>query len=325
MSNLLIGLLSALVATNQAAVVSNLVVQTTGVRVNIPDPNDPVEKEYLSLLEKDDAAQEEADKWIRDHQAFEAAGAGTSRAALAARIEQRFESVRKAYDGFLQHHPKHTRARLAYGSFLNDTGQEDEAVVQWEKARELDPKNPAAWNNLANHYGHRGPVDKAFAYYEKALELNPREPVYLQNLATTTYLFRRDAMEYYKITEPQVFDRALELYRKALKLDPTNFILAHDLAQSYYGIKPLRTADALAAWKQALDLAHDDIEREGVYLHMARVELNSGLFEPARKHLLSVTNQIHLDLKNRLLRNLTQKENQGQTTNSPPAQTLETK
>ena len=47
MTNLLIGLLSALVATNQPAAVSNLVTQTTGLKVTIPDPNDPVEQEYV--------------------------------------------------------------------------------------------------------------------------------------------------------------------------------------------------------------------------------------------------------------------------------------
>ena len=114
-----------------------------------------------------------------------------------------------------------------------------------------------------------------------------------------------------------MFDRSLELYRKALQLDPQNFILAHDLAQSYYGIKPLRTSEALAAWRQALKLAHDDVEREGIYLHFARVELNSGLFEEARQHLLAVTNQMHSLLKNRLMRNLVEKESQSRATNSP--------
>jgi hypothetical protein len=56
-SQLLLGLLSVLVATNQPAAVSNLVVRSTGVSVSIPDPNDPVEKDYQRLLEEDDAAQ----------------------------------------------------------------------------------------------------------------------------------------------------------------------------------------------------------------------------------------------------------------------------
>jgi tetratricopeptide (TPR) repeat protein len=279
------------------------------------DPNDPVEKEYEKLLNDDDAAQEEADKWIREADAFKAKGAPFSREALHGRIEQRFAPVRKAYEDFLQRHPDHVRARLAYGSFLYETNDEDAGISQWEKARELDPSNPAAWNNLANHYGHRGPVTKAFEYYNKAIELNPKEPVYLQNLATTMYLFRKDAMELYNIGEKEVFDRSLELYRKAIKLDPNNFPLATDYAQSYYGIKPLRTDEALAAWNYALKIANDDFERQGVYVHLARVELNSGQFVEARKHLDLVTNQFYNVLKDRLARNIVEKQKRG--TNAP--------
>ena len=276
-----------------------------------------MEVAYEKLLEDDDAAQEEADKWIREAKEFRAKGAPLSDAALTARIQQRFGPVRQAYDAFLRQHPTHVRARLAYGSFLYETQDEDEGVAQWEKARQLDPANPAAWNNLANHYGHRGPVSKAFEYYAKAIELKPDEPVYLQNLASTVYLFRKDAMEFYHIDEKQVFDRALELYRKALRLDPKNFPLATDYAQSYYGIKPLRSEDALVAWNYALKIANDDFEREGVYVHLARVELNSGRFQDARNHLQLVTNEFYQVLKDRLARNLVAKEKK--TTNAPVA------
>src|SRR3989441_8155357 len=228
MDSFLIGLLSALVSTNQPVAVSNLVARTTGISVTVPNPNDPVEKEYQKLLETDDAAQEEVDKWIRDETAFREQGAGLPDATLKARIEQRLKGVRDAYEGFLRNHPEHARAHLAYGSFLMETHEEEEAVNQMEKARELDPKNPAAWNNLANYYGHRSPVKKAFEYYAKAIELNPTETVYYQNLATTVFLFRPDAMEFYKIDESQVFDKALDLYRKAMKLDPDNFIALRD-------------------------------------------------------------------------------------------------
>src|SRR6266566_1181525 len=208
--------------------------RTTGVSVTLPDPND---KEYHKLLELDDAAQEEVDKWIRDDTAFREQGAGLGTATLRVRVEQRLKPVRDAYDEFLRRHPDHARAHLAFGSFLNDTQDEEGALQHWEKARELDPKNPAAWNNLANYYGHRSPVKKAFEYYAKAIELNQNERIYYQNLATTVFLFRKDAMEFYKIDEQQVFDKALELYRQAMKLDPGNFVLASDYAQSYYGIR----------------------------------------------------------------------------------------
>jgi len=318
-NDFLIGLLTALVATNQPVAISNFVARTTGVVVAVPDPNDPVEKEYQKLLETDDAAQEEVDKWIRDETAFREKGAGLPDATLRARIEQRFKAVRDTYEGFLRDHPEHARAHLAYGSFLMEIHDEDEAVNQMERARDLDPKNPAAWNNLANYYGHRSPVKKAFEYYSKAIELNTNEPVYYQNLATTVFLFRPDAMEFYKIDEPQVFDKALELYRKAIKLDPDNFVLASDYAMTYYGIKPMRTGDAIAAWESALKIAPDDKEREGVYIHLARIKLNAERFEEAHRLLNSVTNEMYASLKNRLLRNLERQENESKGTNAPAA------
>jgi tetratricopeptide (TPR) repeat protein len=317
-SNLLIGLLGALVATNQPAAVSNLVLQTTGVSVTLPNPNDPVEKEYQKLLEADDDAQAEVDKWIQENNEFSAKGAGIERAEMNRRITARFAPVRKGYEDFIKQHPDHSRARVAYGSFLGDLHDEDGAQEQLEKALELDSKDPAVYNNLANIYGHTGPVKKAFEYYAKAIELKPLEPVYYHNFGTTVYLFRKDAMEFYGINEQQVFDKALELYSKALKLDPTNFPLASDVAQTYYGIKPWRAEDALKAWTNTLAIAHDEIEREGVYLHLARVKLHAGRFAEARGHINAVTNSMYAELKDRLIRNVNERENPAKDTNAPP-------
>jgi tetratricopeptide (TPR) repeat protein len=320
-SNLLIGLIGALVATNQPAAVSNLVTQTTGITVNVPDPNDPVEKEYKKIMADDDAAQAEVDLWIRENKAFADKGGGAPNAVLNERIHKRLDLVRAEYDAFIKLHPDHARIRLAYGAFLDDIKDDEGAVVQWEKAREIEPKNPATWNNLANHYGHEGPVAKAFEYYEKAIELNPSEPVYYQNFGTTVFLFRKDAMEYYKIDEQKVFDKALALYEKGVKLDPTNFELAQDLAETYYGIKPTRTDDALNAWTNALKIADNEIEREGVYIHLARFKNDAGRFDEARKDLTVVTNVQYADLKNLLTRNIAKAElkARGGDTNTPPA------
>jgi tetratricopeptide (TPR) repeat protein len=318
-NNLLVGLLSALVSTNPPVAVSNFVAQTSGISVRIPDANDPMEREYRKLLEADDEAQEEVDKWIRDNEASREQAARLPDATLRSRVRQRLEVARKAYDDFLQRHPDHARARLAYGSFLMDIGEDADAARQMERSRELDPKNPAAWNNLANYYGHRSPVEKSFEYYAKAIELSPDEPVYYQNLATTVFLFRPAAMEFYQINEQQVFDRALELYRKAMKLDSDNFVLASDYAVSYYGIRPWRHDDAIAAWEGALKIAPGDEEREGVYVHLARVKLDAGRFDEARNHLNNVTNAMYEALKKRLTRNLEERENKSKETNAPAA------
>jgi len=269
---------------------------------------DPVELELRKIMIADDEAQDEADRWIKDNAAFKSQGAGLGDATLRARVSQRLDPVRLSYERFLEKHPKHARARLAYGSFLNDLGEEFEAMQQWEKARELDPTQPAAWNNLANYFGHRGPVRKAFEYYQKAIELNPNESVYYHNFGTTVFLFRKDAQEVFQINEQQVFDKALTLYALALKLDPKNFPLASDVAQTYYGIKPTRMQDALAAWEHALTLAGDSAEREGVYLHMARLKIMGGEFDAARRHLSAVTNAMYQVLKDRVVKNLAERE-----------------
>ena len=328
MNELLIGLVGALIATNQPLAVSNLIQQNAGVSVTIVNPNDPAEKELTQLMAGDEAALVEVDKWIRDNNAFAAQGAGEPREALNRRILARFESVRKDYEDFLRRYPDFARGHLAYGSFLNDIGEEEAAEAQYGKAAQLDPKNPAAWNQLANYYGEHGPLTNAFVDYARAIELNPAEPVYYQNLATTVYLFRKDARAFYGINEEQVFDKALALYRKAMQLNPQNFLLAADYAESYYGIRPLRTNDALEAWTNALQIARDDNEREGVYLHLARIKTAAGRFAEARAHLNNVTNAAFADLKHRLERNLAERENPttnpgvtGAFTNPPSAPT----
>ncbi len=321
--------LGAVLVTNNPAVVTNVVRQTEGGRAQAAQgtagvpaaPSDAVELEYTELVEDDDAVQAEVDKWIQENNEFAAKGAGAKPADLNRRIHERFDPIRKRYEDFIKRHPEHVRARVAYASFLGDIHDEAAAQEQLEKALELDTNNPAVYNNLANIYGHDGPVKKAFEYYAKAIELNPLEPVYYHNFGTTVYLFRKDAKEFYGITEQQVFDKALQLYAKALKLDPTNFPLASDVAQTYYGIKPTRTEDALNAWTNALKIAHDEIEREGVYLHFARLKLHAERFAEARAHIAAVTNEMYADLKNRLARNIELQEKEvreAKETNAPP-------
>lgn len=283
--------------------------------------NDAVDLEYQKLMEEDDAALAEVDRWIRENDKFAQEGAGVAREVLNERIMKRVAPVRRAYDDFLKRNPKHSNAHLAYASFLEDIHDEDAALEHMLTAKEVDPKNPAAWNNLANYYGHFSPATNAFTHYEKAIELDPEESIYYHNFGTTVFLFRQDVMQHYGITEQQVFDKALTLYSNAMRLDSTNFLLAADIAMTYYGIKPARNDDALKAWDNALKLAGGSLQREGVFIHLARINMNDGNFAGAHKHLDAVTNVELAELKKRVQRNLAAKENPapGTETNAPPA------
>ena len=316
MSDLLAGLLAALVSTNTPTAVSNLVQEKTGLSVQLPDPNDPVEKEFRKLEAEDDAAVEEIEKWSDAAGAASAAGRNEAQLSLRLRVKERLDGVKKDYEDFLQRHPDYVRARLAYGSFLHQSGDPEGALAQWEKASQLAPNNPAVWNNLGNYYEDTN-VKKAFEYYSKAIELDPSQPLYYQNLAAGVYMFRTDAEEYWKISEPEVFDLALALYRKAIKLDPENFILATDYAECFYGIRPLRLQEGVEAWNQCLKIAHDEVEREGVYIHLARLQLSLNHFDESRRALDAVTNKMYSVLKNKLAGNLNEAM-QRALTNGPP-------
>lgn len=264
----------------------------------------PAEAEFQRVMALDDAAHEEIDRWIKENGAFARQGAGLSEAVLSLKIEQRLAPVKRAYEEFLQRHPRHARGQLAFGSFLNDLGEEAEARKRWEKALELDPTNPAAYNNLANSYGQTGPVAKAFALYAKAIEMNPRQAIYYHNLGSVILLHRKEAAAHYRTPEQQVVRHALELYRLAQQFDPHNFQLATDIAQAHYALQPPDHDAAIAAWTRAQSLARDEPEREGTHLHLARVKAAAGRLNEARAHLNSVTNAALAAVKGRLTREL---------------------
>jgi Tfp pilus assembly protein PilF len=266
--------------------------------------NDVADRKYQELLRTEETVDEEISQLGERRVEAERNGEAAKSAQLERRIEERARDVRRAYEQFLRAHPRHAAARISYGALLFQNGEEQAAVKQWESAARADPKNPDSWTSLAHYYQHRGPVKKAFHNYAKAIELRPNEPAYIRSLAGCVYVFRKDAREYYRITEHEVFRKAIQLYRRALEVDPKNFELATELAESFYLMKPFPATEALAAWNDALKLAETDFQRESVYLHMARVAMNSGHFAEAQQRLEAVTNVLHNPIKGPLLRTL---------------------
>lgn len=269
-----------------------------------------VEREFKTLLARDNAAMTEVHQWFHDN----LAGLKKSpeqRTALGQLIQQRLAPVRTTYEDFLAKNPDHTRARNAYASFLAHTRNDKEAANQWEIALELDPKSAAAWNNLGVHFGNLAiqlkqlePAQRALASYAKAVEVAPREPLYLHNFATAIAVFRDAAAAHFKIDRTQVLDRALEIYRKATELDPKKFQLASELAETYHDIRPVRVEEGRRAWARALQNARDDSDREWVNLQLALLEANAGDLVAARQQLAKSSGQHYTELHRRLAKAL---------------------
>lgn len=156
------------------------------------------------------------------------------------------------------------------------------------------------WNERAETYLQFGPISKVFECYEKAIAADPSESASFHNLGTAIYLFRKDAAKFYALEEQQLFDRVLDLYAQALKLDPKNFELAVDIASTFYGISPARPEPALKAWKHALQLAETDTERDGIYVHIARNQVNAGLHAAAVQSLARIQGSQYAAMKERL-------------------------
>ena len=219
MSDLLSGLLAALVSTNTPVAVSNLVQEKTGISIQVADPNDPVEKAFRKLEEEDDAAVEEIEKWSDAAATNKFAGEKDAQITLSLRIKDRLALVKSDYEDFIQHHPDYVRARLAYGSFLNQTHDAQGALAQWEKASQLAPNNPAVWNNLGTYYEENN-VKKAFEYFSKAITLDPSQPLYYHNLAFSLYMFRTDAEEYWNICREGSFGHGSRALREGDEAGP---------------------------------------------------------------------------------------------------------
>ncbi len=55
-----------------------------------------------------------------------------------------------------------------------EKGQYDDAISDYTKALEINPRYAVAFNNRGNAYQGKGQYDQAISDYNKALEINPR-------------------------------------------------------------------------------------------------------------------------------------------------------
>jgi tetratricopeptide (TPR) repeat protein len=171
------------------------------------------------------------------------------------------------------------------------------------------PKDAAEyWNDWGNEYGHSGPVTNMFVCFMSAVRLMPHESAYHRNLATSLFMYRRDAREFFSVDETQVFNMALREYRKARILEPENYELAKELAQIHYAVRPFRAEEALVEWDRVLALAEKDssIDIEEVYLNLGRVNFMAARYAEAQKWLTKVKSPVHTDIRNVLWMRVTE-------------------
>ena len=235
------------------------------------DPRD-VERQFRFLLSRGEELRTQSDEM--------SANASPAAEARFHAFERRLEND---YKHFLNDHPRHARAMVAYGDYLDDLGREEEAMGWWKKAITVDHNEAYAYNDIANHYGHYGRAAEALKLYDKAIALVPTEPMFRFNWATTCVSFRNDSHTAYGWTKEEIFRRSLAQFRRARDLDPQNFDLATAYAETFYMVPKPDWEEAYAAWKFCLNQPLDDGQQQLVHTHLARGCLRRERYDEARE------------------------------------------
>jgi tetratricopeptide (TPR) repeat protein len=145
-------------------------------------------------------------------------------------------------------------AWLAKASLLMRMGKENESLLAYEEALNLDPKNALAWAAMSMDLRTLGRNSEADAALAKAWELGYK-PSYLQE-KIADYYFRRGQ----ELHENESYQEAVLAYDRALELDPKNETVWFFKGNSLYALAISSSfqmsifEDALEAYDRAIEL-----------------------------------------------------------------------
>jgi tetratricopeptide (TPR) repeat protein len=122
------------------------------------------------------------------------------------------------------------------------SGKNDDAIVELRKAIELDPQNAQAHAKLGLALYEKGRLDEAIKVYRKAIELGPTDAQVHNNLGNA-------------LRRQQNLAAAVTAYREAIRLQPDYAAAYNNLGVALRGQGKL--AEAEAAFRQAIDLQPD--------------------------------------------------------------------
>jgi tetratricopeptide (TPR) repeat protein/tRNA A-37 threonylcarbamoyl transferase component Bud32 len=126
--------------------------------------------------------------------------------------EQNYHILRQMAEKY----PKEKEIFDGLGFYYQNGGASDKAIVEFNKALELDPNYGDVHNQLGYVYLDMGDFPKAVEHFKKYVFLNPGEANPLDSLASAYYAMGR-------------LDEAIANYKETLKINP-------DFESSYFGV-----------------------------------------------------------------------------------------
>lgn len=162
---------------------------------------------------------------------------------VRARLEGMAPLEQIAYlDSCLASGMEHAKLHFFLGNAYVATEQPDSAIVQYNRAVELDENYAKAYVNLGIVYDGKHDRRRARQAYERAIEINPEDVLAYCHLG----------YNYYEAGE---HDAAMALYSKALAIEPNSAQAHYNLGLAFANAKIFK--EALVEWRKVMELDPD--------------------------------------------------------------------
>jgi tetratricopeptide (TPR) repeat protein len=152
------------------------------------------------------------------------------------------------------------------GVDLQTKGLFDQAIAEYNKALEADPKNAVAWVDIGSAYQQKKSYDEAIDAYKRALALDPKNATATQGIKAAQDAkqdklvddLTKSAADLFKIGK---YDDAIAKYQEVLKQNPTDPAVHFNIGATYQAKRDLDAA--ITQYRQAINLdpKNDDYKK----------------------------------------------------------------
>lgn len=158
------------------------------------------------------------------------------------------------------------RVHLNLGNVHYRAGRFRQALEEYQKAVDLDPKDARVWSGMAGAYKALGQLDEAFRCMQRALAIDPRNASMHNNLGML-YVQRGDLGD------------AVASFRRALEYQPR-----HEQARFNLGLALYRQRDYAGVVDALTPLEHKDADHVHAWYYLAAAEAHLGHRERAAEY-----------------------------------------
>jgi tetratricopeptide (TPR) repeat protein len=178
------------------------------------------------------------------------------------------EQAKRSYMQAIDNYPEWPTPYLQLARVYSSLGKVDEAIVQFEKVHEKNPKHMPALMNLGILYQHKGELEQAKRYYQKCLDVKQDFAPAANNLA------------WLLVETGGNIDKALSLAQTAKRLRPDDPSISDTLGWVY--VHKNAYGSAIAQFEDALDKMP---QNPTVHYHMAVAQHKQGNRQEALESL----------------------------------------